>query len=146
VNFSLAGTAGANATGYTDSGLSAGTSYWYRVRAINTYGQSGYSNVATATTPISPPAAPGGLTATAVSTSQINLAWGDNSSSEVGFRIERSTNGTTFTEIATVGGNVTAYQSTGLNANKTYYHRVRAYNAGGSSAYSNTAKAKTLRR
>ena len=146
VDFSLAGTAGANATGYTDSGLSAGTSYWYRVRAINTYGQSGYSNVATATTPISPPAAPGGLTATAVSTSQINLAWGDNSSSEVGFRIERSTNGTTFTEIATVGGNVTAYQSTGLNANKTYYHRVRAYNAGGSSAYSNTAKAKTLRR
>jgi len=146
VSFNLAGTAGANAAGYTDSGLSAGTSYWYRVRAINAYGQSGYSNVATATTPISPPAAPSGLTATAVSKNQINLAWGDNSSNEGGFRIERSTNGTTFAEIATVGANVTAYQSTGLKANKTYHYRVRAYNAGGISAYSNTAKAKTPRR
>jgi len=146
VNFSLAGTAGANATGYTDSGLPAGTPYWYRVRAINAYGPSGYSNVATATTPIASPAAPSGLAATAVSRSQINLAWGDNSSNEDGFRIEQSTNGTTFAEIATVGANVKAYQSTGLSANKTYYYRVRAYNAGGSSAYSNTAKAKTLRR
>jgi hypothetical protein len=38
------------------------------------------------------------------------------------------------------------YRSTGLSANKTYYFRVRAYNAAGSSAYSNTAKAKTPRR
>lgn len=146
VSFSVAGTAGANATGYTDSGLTAGMSYSYRVSAINTYGQSGYSNVATAITPISPPAAPSGLTATAVSKSQINLAWQDNGTNETGIRIERSTNGSTFSEIATVGASVTTYQSTGLSANKTYHYRVRAYNAGGSSAYSNTAKAKTPRR
>jgi titin len=144
--FGPAGTAGANATGYTDTGLSVGTQYWYRVRAINAYGQSAYSNVVTATTPISPPAAPSGLTATAVSKSQINLAWKDSAGTESGFRIERSTNGTTFAQIATVGANVTAYQSTGLSANKTYYYRVRAYNAGGNSTYSNTAKAKTPRR
>lgn len=144
--FGPAGTAGANATGYTDTGLGAGTQYWYRVRAINAYGQSAYSNVVTATTPISPPAAPSGLTATAVSKSQINLAWKDNSGDEDGFRIERSTNGTAFSQIATVGVDVTTYQSTGLSANKTYHYRVRASNAGGTSAYSNTAKAKTLRR
>ncbi len=144
--FSLAGTAGASATGYTDSGLAAGTPYWYRVRAINGFGASGYSNVATATTLAGPPAAPSGLTATAVSKSQINLAWQDNSSNETGFSVERSTDGTTFTEIATVGASVKTYQSTGLSANKTYYYRVRAHNAGGNSAYSNIAKAKTPRR
>ena len=102
--------------------------------------------MAQATTQVAPPAAPTGLTATAVSRSQIDLAWSDSSGNEAGFRIERSTNGTTFAEIGTVGANVTAYQSTGLSANKTYYYRVRAYNAGGHSAYSNTAKAKTFRR
>ena len=48
---------------------------------------------------------------------------------ETGFRIERSTNGNKFTQIATVGANVTTYASTGLGANKTYYYRVRATNA-----------------
>lgn len=95
--------------------------------------------------PTSAPAAPGGLTATAVSRSQINLAWNDNSTSESGFKIERSANGSSWTQIATVGPNVQNYSSTGLSANKTYYYRVRAYNALGNSGYSNTASAKTLR-
>lgn len=90
-------------------------------------------------------AAPSNLTATAVSRSQINLSWVDNTSSESGFQIERSTDGTTFTQIATVGVNVTTYANTGLLRNKTYYYRVRAYD-GGVSSYSNTARAKTLKK
>src|SRR6185436_6439139 len=75
------------------------------------------------------PAAPSGLTATAVSSTQINLSWTDNANNESGFRIERKTGaGGTYAEIATVGANVTSYSNTGLSAGTTYYYRVRAYN------------------
>jgi hypothetical protein len=91
------------------------------------------------------PAAPSGLSATAVSTSQINLTWSDNSTNEDGFKIERSSNNSTWTQIGTVDRNATTFSSTGLSANKNYYYRVRAYNVLGNSAYSNTASAKTLK-
>jgi len=91
------------------------------------------------------PSAPSGLTATAVSKSEIILAWTDNANNEDGFKIERSTNGSTWTQIGTVTRNVTSYSSTGLSANKIYYYRVRAYNVLGNSVYSATASAKTLR-
>jgi serine protease AprX len=112
---------------------------------------AGAASVAEGTTPPPPPptvpAAPTGLTATAVSKSQINLAWSDKASNESGFKIERSTNATTgFTEIATVGPNVSTYSNTGLSRNTTYYYRVRAYNADGDSVYSNTASATTPRK
>jgi hypothetical protein len=70
---------------------------------------------------------------------EINLAWTDNSNNEIGFKVERSQNGGAFTQIATVGANVTTFQNTGLKKNNTYSYRVRAYNAAGDSAYSNVA-------
>jgi len=85
-----------------------------------------------------------GLTAAAASSSQINLAWSDNSSDETGFKIERSLTATSgFAQIATVGANATSYSNTGLSASTTYYYRVRAYNGAGDSAYSNPASATT---
>src|SRR5439155_8020185 len=90
-----------------------------------------------------PPLPPvGALTATAVSGSQINLAWQDLSSNEDGFRIERcaAAGCATFVEIATVGPNVTAYANTGLTAGTGYNYRVRAYNAVGNSGYSNRSE------
>jgi fibronectin type 3 domain-containing protein len=96
-------------------------------------------------TPAVTPKAPSNLTGSAVSKSQINLAWRDNSANEAEFRIQRSTDGKTFQLIATVGANVTTYASTGLQAYKWYYYRVRANNAAGNSAYSNTVKVRTLR-
>jgi len=92
------------------------------------------------------PNAPTSLAATAVSTSQINLSWTDNSGNETGFKIERCTGSgcTNFAQIATVSANV--YNNTGLSKNTTYTYRVRAYNAAGNSAYSNTIARKTLRR
>ena len=62
-----------------------------------------------------PPAAPSNLTATAVSSSRINLAWRDNASTELGVRIERSIDGTTFSELTTVGQNATSYADTVVN-------------------------------
>jgi hypothetical protein len=88
------------------------------------------------------PAAPGNLTATAVSTSQINLSWTDNADNESGYYVERGAD-TNWTRIATVDANVRTYSNTGLAANTTYGYRVQAYNASGVSGYSNTASATT---
>jgi hypothetical protein len=128
VNFTQIATAPVNATSFQDSNLTAATTYYYRVRASGTGGNSAYSNIANATTSSSQlvPAAPTNLTATAVSGSQINLAWTDNSNNETGFLIERSLDGINFTQVATAPVNATTYQDSGLTASTTYYYRVRA--------------------
>lgn len=92
------------------------------------------------------PAAPSNLSGTAVSRGQIDLRWTDNSSDESGFKIEQSTDNVNYSEINTVGANNTNYSSVNLIRNKVYYFRVRAYNAAGFSAYSNTVAVKTLKR
>jgi leucyl aminopeptidase len=92
---------------------------------------------------VTAPAPPTSLTATG-GAGQINLAWTDTASTEAGFKIERSADGVTFTQIATVGTSVTSYANTGLAAATTYFYRVRAYNSAGDSDYSNVAQATTL--
>src|SRR5204863_762000 len=105
----------------------------------------GIKFVFSGTPPPPPPNAPSGLTATAVSTSQINLAWTDNSNNETNFIVARSTtSGGPYTDIATLAANTTSYNNTGLAANTTYYYVVRASNAGGSSANSAQASATTF--
>jgi autotransporter-associated beta strand protein len=96
------------------------------------------------TVPPPPPDAPGGLTATPVSDSQINLAWIDNSTNESNFLIERSVNNSVFTQIAAVGTDVTSFSDTNLPSGTTFYYRVRASNSGGYSSYSDVANARTL--
>ena len=132
-------TTGANGVSYANTGLASGTTYYYRVRAYNASGNSGYSNEAGATTKDTIPAAPTSLTATAASDTQINLTWAQSMPNEDGFRIYRSVDGTTFTLVATVGINVVSYSNTGLAANTTYYYKVAAYNTAGNSAFSNVA-------
>jgi pectate disaccharide-lyase len=144
--FATVTTVAANVTTYQNTGLAASTAYTFRVRASNGGGSSAYSNTATATTqPVStlPPAAPTSLTATATSSSQINLAWTDNANNETAYSVERATGGGAFAVVATLSANATAYQSTGLAASTTYSFRVRASNSAGNSAYSNTAIATT---
>jgi hypothetical protein len=91
-----------------------------------------------------PPDAPSQLVATAVSSSQIDLAWTDNADNEEGSKIERSLDNSTFHQIATVGADVTSFSDQGLDPAITYYYRVCAYNSAGNSWYSNTAHAETL--
>lgn len=148
--FSQIATVGANVANYSNTGLTASTSYSYRVRAFNVNGDSGYSNTATAVTPAAPalPAAPTNLAYTVISKSQINLSWTDNANNETGFQIQRCKGSTctNFALIATVGANVTSYANTNLTANTTYRYRVYAYNASGNSGYSNVVTATTRRR
>ncbi len=142
--FALHAGLGPNQTSYLDQNLTAATLYVYQVRAVNAGGNSAFSNQAGATTLPNPPAAPSGLTATAVSGSQINLAWGDNATNETEFVLEVSSDGgTTFALLATRGADTTSYSHTGLSPETTRHYRVKARNAGGDSAWSNVAFATT---
>jgi fibronectin type 3 domain-containing protein len=135
------------ATSFTDTTVINGTRYFYVVSARNAAGEGLNSAEANAmpTAPPTAPAPPTNLTATVLSKTQVNLAWSDNANDETNFLIERSTNGATFAQIASVASNITSFASTGLTANKKYYYRVRATNTVGSSAYSNVASARTLK-
>jgi len=132
-------TTSANVTSHAPTGLTCDTRYYFRARAYNANGNSLYSNTANAKTLtcVTVPSAPSNLTATPVSKTQINLTWKDNSTNETGFRIERSPNQLTWTQIASVGPNATTYANTGLTCGSAYFYRVRAYNLSGNSLYSN---------
>ena len=112
---------------------------------VTTPGGTATSADFTVEVPSSPPAAPSGLTATAVSYRQIDLTLQDNSDNEDGFRIERCTGSgcADFLQIAQVGASVTSYSDLGLTAETSYSFRVRAYNSGGDSPYSNIAEEAT---
>ncbi len=134
----------ANTTQYLDTGLSAMTSYTYRVRAYNNVGNSAFSNEAEATTqpdiappPAGVPAAPTELSAEALAVPAFSLNWTDNAANELAFHVERKTNEGNFEEIAEVDANVTAYVDEDVLFNTLYVYRVRARNASGFSGYSN---------
>jgi len=145
VTFTQIAIAGATAVSFPDTGLSASTTYFYRVRATNASGDSPYSNTASATTqsPPPPPTAPTNLAATAAGSSEIDLSWTNTSTSQTGLKIERSLDNVTFTQIAVAGATAVSFPDTGLSASTTYFYQVRATNASGDSPYSNTASATT---
>src|SRR6202158_3642011 len=106
----------AGATTFSDSGLTASTSYSYRVRATDAAGNlSNFSNTASATTPAgsdtAPPTAPSGLAATASSSTQIGLTWTASTDNVgvTGYRVERCTGAscTSFAQIGTTTGATT---------------------------------------
>jgi hypothetical protein len=83
--------------------------------------------------PIAAPASPTGMTAVVVNGIAINLNWTDNAVGATGCHVQRSTDDTTWTTIATLAANANNYKATGLTPGTTYYFHVSAYNTSGDS-------------
>ena len=125
------------------TGLTANTKYFFRVQALGSSGNSGWSNTASATTLSSnptpgAPAAPTILSVAASTTvaNAINVSWRDNATNESGYKIERSTDGANFVVVAGGGVNSNFHRDNNLTAGKRYYYRIYAWNASGNSARS----------
>lgn len=136
--------AGVSGTSFVNqSGLNAGQTYTYHVRASNSEGTTD-SNTITVTMPPAPasaPAAPANLTATPLA-GGIQLQWSDQSGNETGFKIERRPSWAPgWVALATVGANAGGHLDTTAEALESYVYRVRAYNSIGPSNYSNEATA-----
>jgi len=89
------------------------------------------------------PVAPSGLTAQPVSHEAIYLTWTDNSDNETGFIIERWSMGAAWVAVGVAAANATSYTDSPLSYSWEYHYRIRAYNAGGNSDYSNETSAWT---
>lgn len=141
-------------TAFTDSGLTAGTTYYYKVEAVDGFGASAPSSQASATTSASAscttaPSAPAGLTATATSSSGISLTWGPvtppANCAISSYSVFRSTT-SSFTPAAgnqVASTSATAFADSGLAAGSTYYYKVEALDGFGASAPSSPASATT---
>ena len=129
----------AGTTSYTDSNVVDGQEYYYKVLALGGTANSEATEGVSARTPINTPTFLRGE----ASANQIEVSWTDNSESETGFQIERSLDGVTYAQIATVAMNETSYADTTVSASAFYYYRVRAYTESTNSEYSTIASLST---
>ena len=133
-----------NGTSIGLTGLTAGTIYFLRLRAVNAGGASANSNVATFTTI---PATPTGLNITSISSSGFRLNWGAVLGEVDNFILDVSKENT-FATLEPAGGSVsgsaTFFDVTGLLPGTVYFVRLRSANATGSSPNSSTVSATTL--
>ena len=138
--YSLLGTV--TATSYTNTGAKAGTTYWYKVKAVNSAGESAYSNIvsgqAKAVTP--KPSAPVVKIGNSAASGKPMLTW-NAVSGATSYKVYRATsqNGT-YSLLGTV--TATSYTNTGAKAGTTYWYKVKAVNSAGESAYSNIVSGK----
>lgn len=134
----LTSTLPANATNYIDNTVG---SWYYRVKATNGTGSSGYSNtIFVATIPAGPTNLNGSPSSTALA---VNLTWTDNATTETAYTVERSGDGGSTWSVltSTLPANTQSYSDTSVAPLTTYSWRVKATNASGASPYSNIASA-----
>lgn len=89
------------------------------------------------------PAAPSALAMRGVTANQVDIGWTDGATNEMGTKIERRIGTGAWMEIGSVGPNIVVYSNTGLTPATPYGYRVRAFNSGGNSAFSNEVSVTT---
>jgi M6 family metalloprotease-like protein len=137
-----------NLTSATVTGLITNTTYYYRVRAYGTGGTSANSNMITTATLEYPPPAPIVNVATNILQTSFTANWSSSSTTTTGYQLDVSANSAFTTFISGYNskdiGNILSISITGLNANTSYYYRIRAYNSGGNSPNSGSILTTTL--
>ena len=135
-----------NVTSYNVTGLSANTTYYYRVRAYNGCATSPNSSVKTIKTKPCTPAAPNAQNATNVTASSFIAHW-SSVAGATDYRLDVATDSSFINYVAGYQnlsvGITTSYNVTGLSANTTYYYRLRAYNGCATSPNSNVKSVQT---
>ncbi|MEO7100184.1 MAG: alginate lyase family protein [Luteolibacter sp.] len=96
-----------------------------------------FDNVILDVKPPQPPVAPTTLAAKSVGKNEVRLTWQNNATNQTGYKIEAASENGIFYEIADVAPTATDFVNTGLSAPTSLRYRVRAYNTGGYSGYSN---------
>jgi hypothetical protein len=137
-------TKGTYTTAFTGTTIGTASTVTIKVSGVTLTSQPTITVNAASGSPTAPSNLSFNTSAALASSSHLSLQWTDNSSNETSFLIDRSTDGTNFTQITSVGANVTTYKDVNLAPGTKYYYRVRASNANGNSAYTNVASAKTL--
>jgi fibronectin type 3 domain-containing protein len=131
----------ATATGYTDTGLTNGTNYFYVVSALNTSGESGNSSQASATPVLAMPALPVPAVPTALTAvagnQQVSLSW-TAATGASSYHVKRATtSGGPYTQVGSA--TATSYSDTSVTNGTTYFYVVSAVNTSGESANSSQA-------
>lgn len=144
--FSIVYTTLPNKTTYTDSALLPSKLYYYKILAVNQFGSSDSTAVASGTTSALPvaPAAPGSLSAIVQSSSQLKLIWTDQATDETGYTVYRSINNpNNFKQLASLPANSNNYVDSSLFAHIKYYYKINVTGIGGSTNSSGVISAIT---
>ncbi len=143
VNWNNVATTSPNTTSLRVNDLAPKTRYWFKVRAANEEGFSGYSNTVEVMTRDEVPASPSDLRIDNRFARAIDLRWNDQSNNESEFRIAISLDGVNWDNVATTSPNTTSLRVNGLTPKTRYWFKVRAANDEGFSDYSNTVEVVT---
>jgi subtilisin-like proprotein convertase family protein len=144
-NFVAIDNTGGTVTFYQDLNINAATEYQYRVKLKVGNFNSDYSDTLSLTSLPLPPTAPGNLALELISLDQINLTWLDNSGNEDGFIIERSAgDNSNYQLLDSLDAESSSFQDLTLGEPDIYFYRIKAYNTGGESSYSNEASESSL--